>query len=101
MFQRDRTISTLNDKSLNLVDQFTYRSSNISFTESDVNTRIGKAWTAIDRLSIIWKSNVSDRIKRSCSRPSIIVWLHKLDSNETSREKVGWELLKNAACCFE
>ena len=36
-------IFTLNDKPLKLVDQFTYLSSNISSTESDVNIRIGKA----------------------------------------------------------
>ena len=37
-------------KSLKLVDQFIYLGSNISFIESNVNTFIGKAWTAIDRL---------------------------------------------------
>ena len=30
--------------------------SNISSTESDINICIAKSWTAIDRLSIIWKS---------------------------------------------
>ena len=35
---------------------------NISSTESDIN--IGKAWTAIDRLSIIWKSDLFDKIKQ-------------------------------------
>ena len=29
--------------------------SNISSTERDVNIRIGKVWTAIDRLSFKWK----------------------------------------------
>ena len=38
-----------------LVDQFTYLGSNISSTESDVNIRLGKLWTTIYRLSIIWK----------------------------------------------
>ena len=28
-------------------------------------TRLAKAWTAIDRLSIIWKSDLTDKIKRS------------------------------------
>ena len=40
----------LNGQPLIVVDQFTYLSSNISSTESDLNKRIGKAWTAIDRL---------------------------------------------------
>ena len=63
-FKQDGDISTLDGKPLKLVDQFTYLGSNISSTESDVNIRIGKAWTAIDRLSIIWKSDLSDKIKR-------------------------------------
>ena len=45
------------------MDQFTYLSSNISSTESDVSMCSTKAWDAIDRLSIIWKSNQSDKIK--------------------------------------
>ena len=32
-----------------------YLGSNIPSTESDVNKYIGKEWTAIDSLSIIWK----------------------------------------------
>ena len=33
-------------------------------TESDVNICVSKAWSAIDRLSTMWKSNQSDKIKR-------------------------------------
>ena len=36
---------------------FTYLSNNISSTESDVNIRIAKAWTAIDRLFTVYKSS--------------------------------------------
>ena len=46
-----------------LVDQFTYISSNISYTESNVNIRLVKVWNAIDKLSIIWKYKQSDKIK--------------------------------------
>ena len=49
--------------SLSLVDPFTFLSSNISSTEINVNIHIGKAWTAIDRLLIIWKSDLSNKIK--------------------------------------
>ena len=48
-------ISILNGKPLKLVDQFTYISSNISSTESDVNIHIEKAWINIYDLSIKWK----------------------------------------------
>ena len=30
-----------------------------------MDTRLTKAWTAIDKLSIIWESNLSDKMKRS------------------------------------
>ena len=58
-------ISTLDRTSLKLVDKFTYLGSSISSTEKDIETRITKAWTAIDRLSIIWKSDLTDKMKRS------------------------------------
>ena len=31
----------------------------------DIDTRLTKAWTAINRLSIIWKSDLTDKMKRS------------------------------------
>ena len=53
-------ISTLDGTSLKLVDKFTYLGSSVSSTEKYIDTRLTKAWTAIDRLSIIWKLD-SDR----------------------------------------
>ena len=58
-------ISTLDGTSLKLVHKFTYLGSSISSTEKDIDTRLTKAWTAIDRLSIIWKSELTDKMKRS------------------------------------
>ena len=58
-------ISTQDGTSLKLVDKFTYLGSSISSTEADIDTRLTKAWTAIDRLSIIWKSDLTDKMKRS------------------------------------
>ena len=58
-------ITTLDGASLKLVDKFTYLGSSISSTEKDINTRLTKAWTAIDRLLIIWKSDLTDKMKRS------------------------------------
>ena len=54
-------IASLNTEPLTLVDQFLYLGSNFSSTESNLNTRWGKSWTAIDT---IWKSDLSDKIKR-------------------------------------
>ena len=58
-------IATLDGASLKLVDKFTYLGSSVSSTEKDIDTRLTKAWTAIDRLSIIWKSDLTDKMKRS------------------------------------
>ena len=59
-FNREGVITTLNGGPLKLVHKFTYLSSNISSTEIDVNMRLAKAWTAIDRLSILWKWDLFD-----------------------------------------
>ena len=58
-------ISTLEGTSLKLVDKFTYLGSSVESTEKDIETRLTKAWTAINRLSIIWKSDLTDKMKRS------------------------------------
>ena len=60
-FYQTGNISTLNGSSLKLVDKFTYLGSNVSSTETDINTRLAKKWTAIDRLSVIWKSDLTDK----------------------------------------
>ena len=63
-FKREGAISTLNSKTLKLVDNFTYLSSNISSIESNVKIHLAKAWTVIDKLSIIRKFDISDKSKR-------------------------------------
>ena len=78
-FNKDGTISTLNGRPLELIDQLTYFGSNISSTENNVNKCIGKEWTSIDSLLIIWKSI----------------------SNEMIGEKARWKLYQEAACYLE
>ena len=58
-------ISTLEGTPLKLVDKFTYLESSVESTEKDIETRLTKAWTAINRLSTIWKSDLTDKMKRS------------------------------------
>ena len=55
-FHREGAISTLK-----LVDKFTYLGSSISSIESDIKMCLAKALTAIHKLSIIWKSDLSDK----------------------------------------
>ena len=68
-FNQKGVISALNGGSLKLVDKFTKFGSILTLfwrpTENNINIRLGKVWTAINRLSIIGKSNLSDKIKRN------------------------------------
>ena len=57
---------------LKLVDQFTYLGSSISSTKKDIDTWLTKKWTAIDRLSIIWKSDLTDKMKRSFFQAAVV-----------------------------
>ena len=64
-FNQAGDISTQERTSLKLVDKFTYLRSIVSSTEKDIDTRLTKVWTAIDKLSIIWKSDLTDKMKLS------------------------------------
>ena len=100
-FNQRGDISTLNGSSLKLVDKFTFLGSSISSTERSVNTQQAKALTAIDRLSVIWNSDWSNKIKRiflpSGGCVDTVIWMHYMDANETSSEKAWRKLHKNAA----
>ena len=64
-YNKTGDISTLEGTPLKLVDKFTYLGSSVESTEKDIETRLTKARTAINRLSIIWKSDLTDKMKRS------------------------------------
>ena len=68
-------ITTLDGTPLKLVDKFTYLGSSVSSTEKDIDTRLTKEWTAIDRLSIIWKSDLTDKMKRSFFQAAVVLIL--------------------------
>ena len=71
-FNQRGDISTLNSRSLKLVDRFTYQGISVSSTDTDINTRVVKAWTANDSLSVIWKSDLADKMKRSFFQVAIV-----------------------------
>ena len=71
-FNQRGNISTLSGSSLKRVDKFTYLGSCVSSTEKDINTRLAKAWTAIDSLSIIWKTDQTDKMKRSFLQAAVV-----------------------------
>ena len=56
---------------MKLVDKFTYLGSSVSSTEKD-DTRLTKAWTAIERLSIIWKSDLTDKMKCTFFQAAVV-----------------------------
>ena len=62
-FNQKGYASFLNGGSLKLVGKFTYFGSSVSSTENDINMCLAKVWAAIDRLLIIWKSDLSNKIK--------------------------------------
>ena len=89
-------ISTLDGTPLKLVDKFPYLGSSVESTEKDIDTRLTKAWTAINRLSTIWKSDLTEKMKRSffqaavasillygCTTWTLTKRLEKLDGNYT------------------
>ena len=71
-FNQRGDISTLNGSSLKLVDKFTNLGSSVSSTETDINTWLAKAWTAINKLSVIWKSDLTDKIKHVFFRAAFL-----------------------------
>ena len=91
--------TTLDRASLKFVDKFTYLGSSVSSTEKYIDTRLTKALTAIDRLSIIVKSDLTDKMKRSFFQAAVVsilmygctTWTltkrlkKKLDGNYTRR----------------
>ena len=98
-------ISTLDGTPLKLVDKFTYLGSSVASTEKDIETRLAKAWTAINRLSIIWKSDLTDKMKRSFFQAAVTsillygctTWTLKKTAGEEARR----QLHKNAASNLE
>ena len=71
-FNQTGDISTLDRSSLKLVGKFTYLGNSVSSTEKDIDTRLTKAWTTIDKQSIIGKSDQTDKMKRSFFQAAVI-----------------------------
>ena len=88
-------------------EKFSVKSSSVSSTEKDIDTRLTKVWTANDRLSVIWKSDLTDRMKRSFFQAAVVsillygctTWTltkrteRKRDGNYT---RMLWAILNNS-----
>ena len=74
-FKLEGPPSTLSGEYLKLVDKFAYLGSSVSSTESDVDIYLVERWPAINLLSIVWKFNLSDKIKWDIFRALVdLVW---------------------------
>ena len=71
-FNQTGDISTRDESSLKLVDKFTYLGSGVSSTEKDIDTRLTKAWIDIAKLAIIWKSDLTDKMKRGFFQAAVV-----------------------------
>ena len=68
-------IFALGSSSQKLVDKFTYVGSSVSSTEKDIDTRLAKEWKANKWLSIIWKSDLTDKMKNSFFQAAVVLIL--------------------------
>ena len=71
-FNQRGYISTRNGSPLKLIDKITCLGNSVASTETDINIQLAKAWTAIDRLSVKWKSDLTDKMKHSFFQTAVV-----------------------------
>ena len=64
----DHKARSVNGTQLKSVDNYTYLGSEISSMDKKIKIRIAKSWSALDKLSSIWKSNLTATLKRNFFR---------------------------------
>ena len=62
------------------MEKFTCLGSSVSSTQKDFDIRLAKTWTAIDRLSVIWKSDQAAQFFPSTGRVDAAKWMHYMDA---------------------
>ena len=111
-FNQRGDIATLNGDLLKLVDKFTSLENSVSSTENDINKWLAKVWTAIVNLSVIWKSELTDKTKRSFFQAGVVLILlygcttwtltkrmnKKIDGNYTRMLSPGGNTPQNNSC---
>ena len=66
-----KDIKTQSGKALGSVDNFLYLGSWVMSCEQDINTRIAKAWAALNKLNKIWKSKLKTSLKMQFFRATV------------------------------
>ena len=69
--QPEGDLITFNGTKLKQVDDFLYLGSWINSCDKDINVRIAKAWTAMQKLDTIWKSGLKRSIKIDFFRATV------------------------------
>ena len=64
-------MKSLYDKDIKKVSDVKYPGSYIQSTENDINIRLAKSWAALNKMNVILKSRLPDRIKRNFFRATI------------------------------
>ena len=79
--------------------------SSVWSTEKDIDMQLTKAWTAIDKLSIIWKSDLADKMKHSFFQAAVVLILLYgctfWTLTKTAGEEARRQLHKNVASNIE
>ena len=77
----------------------------ISYDDNDFTSGTSIGWTAIDRLSIIWKSDLTQKKEMQflpgSGRIDTAIWMHYLDANKTAEEETRQQLHKNVKSNIE
>ena len=94
-FNQSGDIFPLNVSSQKIVDTFIYLGSSVSSSEHNISMQLAKALTAIVRLSVIWKSDLSIKIKCKCFQAAIV---HVHTTERMHHLDVEYHLKKKLDC---
>ena len=65
------SIKSLRNQIIKAVQEFVYLGSNIASTKRDIEIRLAKAWSALNKLDKIWKSILPSKLKRDFFRATV------------------------------
>ena len=101
----DGNMKSKNGNIIKQVENFKYLGSYIGSTEKDIEILIAKAWSALNSMHTIWKSKMSENLKRSFFRDTVesvlvygaITWT----LTSTLDKKSRWSVYSNASNCSQ
>ena len=67
----DSYLKSLSGADIEHVDDFLYLGSWVDTSEKDLNTRIAKAWSAMSKMEVIWKTNLERKLKINFFRATV------------------------------